>query len=594
MKRHVLPILLIISISTALYSNTLNNGFVYDDALVIVNNAFIKDIHNLSGLLRFEKDYYSLSGEISYRPVVTFTYFIDHALFGLKQWGYHLTNLLLHVINSILLYTFLNLFFKSSRGNEHLHALKLHSTPSLLITLLFTTHPILTEAVNAISFREDLLVFTFYMAALNLYALRSNLVAISRSSSAFLYIASCLLYILALFSKEMAITLPLITCYYEWLYKERKNGTIRPDIFNPFVIGYVLITLVYLYLRHEYFYNPFYRFYNPMEGNVVIGGFIERTLTLPWILSNYLKLSLFPMSLSVDYVVQPIKSTSDVSFLISFVTIFFILSAALIMAKGRREITFGILFFIITLIPVYNIIPLDHPFAERYLYLPAAGFAITVGYSIYHLFTFGVRYKIQRGSILILLFVILCVYSALVIKRNTVWMDEYSLWSDTVKKQPSSLAHLNLGVVYQNHGLIGEATRQYKTAIRLDPKNALAHNNLGLAFLNTKKLDYAVSEFESAIRQKPDYAEAYNNLGAAHMKQRNYDEAIRAFKSASQLKPGYSKAHLNLGVCYYETGRFDEAIFQFRTVLEFDPQNEKARDYLLRAQQDTIIINRKK
>lgn len=592
MKRHVLPIFLIISISTALYSNTLNNGFVYDDALVIVNNAFIKDIHNLSGLLRFEKDYYPLSGEISYRPVVTFTYFIDYALFGLKQWGFHLTNLLLHAINSILLYAFLNLFFKPSRGNEHLHALKLHSNTPLLITLLFTTHPILTEAVNAISFREDLLTFTFYMAALNLHAVRANIITISRSSSAFLYIASCLLYILALFSKEMAITLPLIAYCYEWLYKDKNNT--RAILFNSYIIGYTFITLVYLYLRHEYFYNPFYRFYNPMEGNVVIGGFIERTLTLPWILSTYLKLSLFPMSLSADYAVHPIRHISDSSFLISFVTIFFILSAALIMAKGRREITFGILFFIITLIPVYNIIPLDHPFAERYLYLPAAGFAMAVGYSIYHLFTFRVRYKIQRGIIFILLFVILCAYFTLVIKRNKVWRDEYSLWSDTVKKQPSSLAYLNLGVVYQNNGLLDEAAKQYKMAIRLDPKNALAHNNLGLILLNKGQLDGAVSEFESAIRWKPDYAEAFNNLGAAHMKQRNYDEAIRAFKSASQLKPGYSKAHFNLGVCYYETGQSDEAIFQFRTVLELDPLNEKARDYLLRTQRDTVIINREK
>lgn len=592
MKRHVLPIFLIISISTALYSNTLNNGFVYDDALVIVNNAFIKDIHNLSGLLRFEKDYYPLSGEISYRPVVTFTYFIDYALFGLKQWGFHLTNLLLHVINSILLYTFLNLFFKSSRGNEHLHALKLHSNPSLLITLLFTTHPILTEAVNAISFREDLLTFTFYMAALNLHAVRANIIAISRSSSAFLYIASCLLYILALFSKEMAITLPLIAYCYEWLY--RGKNAMRAMLFNPYIIGYTFIALVYLYLRHEYFYNPFYRFYNPMEGDIVISGFIERTLTLPLILSNYLKLSLFPISLSADYVLHPIKSVSDGSFLIPFVTISFILSAALIMAKRSREIAFGILFFIITLIPVSNIIPLDHPFAERYLYLPAAGFAMTVGYNIYYLFTFGIRYKMRRGIILILLFIILCVYSALVIKRNTVWMDEYSLWSDTVKKQPSSLAHLNLGVVYQNHGLLDESMEQYKTAIMLDQRNVLAHNNLGLALLNKGQLNDAVSEFESAIRQKPDYAEAYNNLGAAHMKQRNYDEAIRAFKFASQLKPGYSKAHINLGICYYETGHFDEAIFQFRTVLELNPLNEKARDYLLRAQQDTVKINRDK
>ena len=135
-------ILFIIILAAILYANTLNNGFVYDDDYTVVNNVFISDFHNLTELL--QKNYFPSSGEITYRPVVTLTYFIDYALYGLKPWGYHLTNVLLHAANGVLLYIFLTLLF-SGEGAP------------LVTALLFLTHPVLTEAVNAISFREDLL-----------------------------------------------------------------------------------------------------------------------------------------------------------------------------------------------------------------------------------------------------------------------------------------------------------------------------------------------------------------------------------------------------------------------------------------------------
>ena len=108
MKRHVFPILLIVAGSIALYANTLQNGFVYDDEETIVNNTLIWSLDNLP-LLFNKTAYFGRSGEMSYRPVVTFTYFVDYALYGLKPWGYHLTNVLLHAVNGVLLYIFLSL-----------------------------------------------------------------------------------------------------------------------------------------------------------------------------------------------------------------------------------------------------------------------------------------------------------------------------------------------------------------------------------------------------------------------------------------------------------------------------------------------------
>src|SRR3989338_9083171 len=154
-NHHLLSISFILIIAIAIYSNTLKNGFVHDDEFTIVNNTLIKNFSNISKL--FTKEYFSTSGEMSYRPVVTFTYFLDYAIYGIKPWGYHLTNLLLHAMNGVILYIFLTLLITH------------HSSLITLISLLFITHPVLTEAVNAISFREDLLCFLFFISALILY-----------------------------------------------------------------------------------------------------------------------------------------------------------------------------------------------------------------------------------------------------------------------------------------------------------------------------------------------------------------------------------------------------------------------------------------
>ena len=241
------PVLAIALFSLVIYANTLKNGFVYDDATTIVGNSFIKHLSDLPGLLS-KGIYFSQSGEMTYRPVVTFTYFLDYALYGLNPWGFHLTNILLHVINGVLLYLLFILIIKPAEGG-----IKLSSNQPLLISLLFISHPVLTEGVNAISFREDLLMFTFYVTAFILYIKSSvRLSSSKRISTIMVYVLSSFFYTLALFSKEMAVTFPLVIILYEWLYS-KKGKSLVSAIFNLHNIGFIIITLVYLYIRFYFF-----------------------------------------------------------------------------------------------------------------------------------------------------------------------------------------------------------------------------------------------------------------------------------------------------------------------------------------------------
>jgi len=146
-----IAILIIVCLSLLNYLNSLSNKFVYDDEFVIVNNYFIKTWDNFPRL--FNKDYFRYAEELSYRPVVTLSYFIDYSIWGLNPFGFHLTNLLLHTLNSVLIF-FLFTYFLNNR------------TVSFVAALLFVCHPILSETVNAISYREDLLTATFFMQPL--------------------------------------------------------------------------------------------------------------------------------------------------------------------------------------------------------------------------------------------------------------------------------------------------------------------------------------------------------------------------------------------------------------------------------------------
>lgn len=522
--RHLIPILFITIFSIVLYANTLRNGFVYDDWYFIVNNTEVQDFRNLSKL--FGKEYFAFSGELSYRPVVTFTNFLDYALYDLSPWGYHLTNTIFHAINGILLYMFLTLITKLSEiNNQRQSSLSLIANKPLIVTLLFVTHPALTEAVNAISFREDLLFFFFYMTSFSLYlALRST--SIHGSKHLMIYLISCLTYFLALLSKEMAATLPLVIYCYEWIYSNKRDS-MRGILLNPYNWGYLSVTLVYISLR-------FYFLYNPVEDDITVWPLIERVLTLPSLLLSYLKLAAFPLSLSADYIISPVKSFFSPIFFFPFIAIIFLITVAFRLLKKEPDISFGILFFLITLMPVYNIIPISYPFAERYFYLPTVGFVIMAG-SIIHRIT-----QTRPFYVATCLLLIISINSINIALRNNVWRDSSTLWSDTAKKMPNSWrAHYNLGLAYRREGDIITAIQEFKAAVRLKPDYVQAHNNLGASYYLLGQLEAAIQEFMTVIRLNPDYSKAHYNLGKAYEKMGLKDAARTEFERDLKLRSDY-------------------------------------------------------
>lgn len=534
---HFLSIALLIGFSIIIYANALKNGFVFDDFGTIVNNNhLIKNPCKFSILIN-PKEYFDYSGEITYRPLATLSYMLDYSLYGLKPWGYHLTNILLHSVNVVLLYMFLVLL---SAGNEQLiikgRGVKLTTPQPFLLSLLFAAHPILTEAVNAVSFREDLLSFLFYMATLNIYLfLRADSNKCQPLLALLLYISSCLIYFLALLSKEMAASLPLVIYCYEWVYAY-KGKYIFSFLLNWRYLGYLSITLIYIYLR-------FYYFYNLTEANILPPQLADRLATVPWLVLNYLKLTIFPVSLIADYKIGIVSFVYSIDFVLPFVVVLSLI--ALVFITKYREVAFGVVFYLITLIPVYNIVPIAHPFAERYLYLPMVGFIIVASFII------NMILKTWRAYILLLIILIVLIYSFNVVKRNSVWIDSYSLWADTVKKMPNNnLAHYNLALVYYRQGRLIEAAQELDIAIRLKPDNAEQH--FALAQVNEKQGRFmeALSEYEKAISIEPDDERYHAGIAILYFRQGMVERAIQEFETAYRLNPTEPKIYNNLKLAY--------------------------------------------
>lgn len=623
--RKTLP--LIIFVSALLYINSLSNTFVYDDVYIVTENYLIKSLENLPKL--FQKDYLLLSGELSYRPIVTLTYFIDYAIWQLNPLGYHLTNIILHTVNVFLFY-----YLIKSISKKHI--------VSILATLLFLSHPLLTETVNAVCYREDILASIFFLLAFIFlikvrapFSKKENSLLQTNARFIFYYLLSCACYCLALFSKEMAITLPILLVLFNLLYFRQdstKALSISPRSIRVarcvlFYAGYIAVTGFYLFIRFIVFKNTF-KTINVSPTNVV---------TMTKVVASYIKLLFIPLNLNADYCVSYSYYLS-LSFIVSSL---FIASAVIIIIRFHRhnnQTTFFTLWFFITLFPVLGIIPIGNIMAERYLYIPIMGFCGVTG-------CIPANYLSQRKGFLIVVGTILLGMQIGVIHRNSVWQDDTTLWSYTYKREPNSaracsnlgntwfknqryedaihmykrsltfpysypfihynlavayekvgqtdraieaykasitrhndntLAYNNLGTIYHKQGLYDMAIEAYKQALTNNPYFPLSHNNLGNTYERIGDSEKALVEYREALKIDDTYADAHNNLGAVYLKKEIPDKALVEFKKATQLNPDHRDAHYNLGITYAGKGLYREAIHELTLAIKYNPSDYSA------------------
>ncbi|MBE7446047.1 MAG: tetratricopeptide repeat protein [Planctomycetia bacterium] len=548
----VCVLIFISTFSFLLYVNATHGKFVYDDFKIIVGNSFIKQWSYLPKV--FTKDYFALSGEMSYRPLVTISYFIDYAIWHVNPFGFHLTNVVLHIINTVLFY----LLLRSVLPNNKIIFLSI---------LFFVTHPLLGETVNAVGYREDLLSAAFLLVSF-IYFIKSDSLFCSENSKitrfSFYYTISLVAYLCALFSKEMAITLPALLILFVMLSHQKPWLTFTKRLKGIYA-GYLAISLFYLTIRFVVLSNP------ASKIAYQAGGFWINTFTMIKIVASYIKLSFFPVNLNADYVVSLAESPSEGAFVISFLLL---ISIFIIMCKTRHICAFWMAWFFVTLLPVMNILPIGNIMAERYLYIPVMGFCAVKGILIYRITdrTLSPRAIPLRQTVqLVLVTLMLGGYGFSVIRKNGMWRDEFTLWTKTITRSPNSYrAHCNLGNIYIEIGLVERAYREYQTALRINPEDPNVHSNLGNVYSKKGLVDKACEEYAVAIHLDRNYAQPHNNLGNIYFHQGSLDKARMEYEEALRIKPDYALAHNGLGNIYNSMGYLNKAMEEFKKSLHYD------------------------
>ncbi|HEY5656986.1 MAG TPA: tetratricopeptide repeat protein [Myxococcota bacterium] len=539
----------IVAVCFAVYSNALQNGFVYDDFEQVIENRWLRDLSHAPEV--FSKGVWGFSGDEQsnyYRPLMHLSYMVTYAVFGLRPWAFHLVNLLFHAGVSALVFL-VGLQLQAAARS------KLSPNVPFVAALLFAAHPIHTEAVAWVAGIPELSFSLLFLLSFCLYARAS---AADRERRALPYLLSLSCFFLATLSKETALTLPLALVAYDLAVG---RGPFRPLPLLRRYLPYALVGVAYLAIRMAVLGG-----FAGTRRHTELSGY-EYFINVFPLVARYLAKLLWPAHLNAFHQFDPIHSLLEWEGALSLAaTCAFLGFLALTYWKDRLSF-FSASLTAIPLLPVLYIPALgENTFTERYLYLPSVGYALLL--ASFFAWLAQVRPRTEP-ALRVLVLAVLAAYAAGTLGRNPIWRDDLSLWTDTVAKSPGSIMpRSELGVAYATRGETAKAIEQYQIVLRMSPAHADAHSNLGLVYDELGRLDEAIQQHQQALRLKPDSAAAHNNLGLVLSKQGRLDEAIEHYRESLRLEPLSPGVHNNLGNAYQAIGLLDAAIDEYREALE--------------------------
>jgi tetratricopeptide (TPR) repeat protein len=558
----------------AAYSNSFQAGLVFDSAMVITGDTRIQAVtpRNL-GLILTEGYWHGSTTSGLYRPLTTFSYLLNYAVFGngTHPAGYHWVNLALHGVNVSLVYLLGLLLFEAA-------------APALALAALWGVHPLLTESVTNIVGRADLLAAFGVLAGLLCYV---------KSASAtgwrkwFWVAAMAAAQAVGIFSKENAVVLPGIMLLYDLTWRKRTAWRGR-------ALAYAALALplaAFFYLRVAMPMSVLARF---GDNPLMSAGFWTARLTALKVIGKYLWLFVWPARLSADYSYNAVPlfgwQPADWEDAKALMALAVCLGAAVLAVRWyrtRKPLFFFLAFFFVALAPTSNLVVLiGSIMAERFVYLPSIGLAGCVVAAICAL---GPPVSRQRLPVMRTAWIalgLLCLACAVqTYARNFDWLDDRSLWTSAVDVCPDSAkAHYNLGrALSKLPSRLSDAIVEYQAALRIDPEFAEAHFDMGNTLSQLPgRLPDAVAEYQAALRIKPEYGEAHNNLGLALANSGGrWQEAMAEYQAALRINPDLAEAHDNLGLALANSGgRWQEAIAEYQAALRIDPDYAKAHNNL--------------
>lgn len=558
-----LPVGIALLAGVVVYANTFSVPFVFDDFDTIVANPNIRMIQVISDLPKIAPRFTSLGAFLG-RSVLFASFALNHAIGGVNPTGYHIMNLILHLI--VVLFTFL-------LARQLLEAL----TPrDQLVGLVATTaaltqavHPIYTEAVVFISSRSSVLCAAFYLGSILAFGQGER--GASRWSTWGWRLLSAISGILAFGSKQEAATLPVMLLLYSLVLRRREEG-IREWVRRnwPLLVGVGLAAAIFFY----YFWGMILE---PHPEGTASRPRLHHGQQLPrvqYLLTQlqvipfyYLRLFLLPIGLNIDPDIPPAQGWWDVKTVLGALILIGLTVAGVRAFRKEPILAFAMGWFLIAPIPSSSIVPLLDVAAEHRVYLAGVGFALFAGWLGGWL---AEKYGTVQVGVLVGIAAI--AWGVGTIQRNTVWQDERTLWLDAAKKSPQKpRPHLNLAIAYLNHDQAALAIEEARRGVELKPDYA-AFRVLGSAYLDAGRVEEATSTLEKAMELNPNGFQARLYLARAYARQGRYDLALARYQELLQQAPTNAKLHLESGAVFERAGRKQEAIALYRKALELNPR----------------------
>jgi len=542
---HLIVIVLIAVVSMLVYFETSKLSYVADDGRLIFQNAdFLEDWGNLKTTFLSPLPVKTYEPLPYYRPVVSLTYFLNYHL-GKTIQDYHLFNLGVHTLNTILLYLLIFLLFKNI-------------PLSIFTSLFFAAHPLHVSSVVWMSGRTDLIACIFFLLTAILFFKAKEQKKLPRQ---LLLVGAAVSYILCLFSKETTLALPLFL--FVWDYLSEKEP-IRKKII-PY-IPFVIITILYLVLRIK------------VIGNLGTGepytssGLFHRFLTVFPIYFYYFKKFILPLQFNFSPRVLTPASILSLKFLGSLIFFAIVLGLGISLRKRSKEVCFGILWILITGIGwEKKILEIKLPKRKQDEEMVEAG-EVTKGKRVLGIKipTLPDKILVKANHLFALFFALLLIFYAFNIKSQAeVFRKDIFFWRAAAKRAPyDAVVHNVYGLELHRRRISRLAEREFIKAIQAKPDFAEPHNNLGMLYYERKQNDSALVEFKEAVRLDPNYADAYTNLGFAYAEKEEFVLSINAFNEALRLDPQHYRANRNLGMVYSYIGRFSLAISYLEKALK--------------------------
>jgi len=417
-----------------------------------------------------------------------------------------------------------------------------------------------------------------------------------------LWSVSLAVWILAIETKEIAVTLPVILFLYEWFFLQDLSRNWLRSKLTHIVFVILLLTLVAHFCLGSLPLDVIGESYR--ERDFTMG---QRVLTQSRVVVLYLSLLVLPLPSRLN-LLHPIavssSPTDPITTLLSFIAIFALLGLAVAAARKHRILSFCILWFFIHLAIESSIIGLEMVFEHR-LYLPMVGFSLLTAVLLS-----SYRYRGWKWQPYVAMLVVLLLGIGTV-ARNRDWQDRTTLWKDVISKNPKSFrayynlaseqrslgrtdmaveyynrvltlkpdhaqAHNNLGYIFYERGHLEKAAYYYYEALRIRPQLAEAHHNLGLYFEEQGQMGKAADRYREAISVDPDFAEAHNNIGGILLRRGSIDRAVHHYGEALRINPGKPEVHNNIGVALEAQGKLRESVDHYLRALGAKPDYEEA------------------